>query len=125
DVPLLAGDRREQLALPFPSLRFHGRSDRPDRLPPPTLITDDAALSDLPLADFELRLEQGHDLPPVLETPAHGRPDERKRDERHVNGGQVDRLRHPRAVQVSRVAPFDHDDTGVLPEAPGQLAVAD
>src|SRR2546427_10409040 len=112
-------------SLPFPLLRFHSRADLPDGLLPQTLITDDAALSDLALAEFELWFDQGHHLAFFLETPTHGREDERERDEGNVNGGQVNGLRHPRAVQVARVAPFDHDHPGVLPEAPGQLAVAD
>jgi len=29
-----------------------------------------------------------------------------------------------RPIQVPRVAPFDHHDAGILPEAPGELAVA-
>src|SRR5439155_21321749 len=56
DVSLMARDWGEYLAPPCPLLRDQGRADIPDRLLPQTFITNNAAFSNLPLADFELRL---------------------------------------------------------------------
>src|SRR3989442_3481953 len=58
---LFRSDRRAHLAFPFPLLRFHSRADLPDGLLPQTLITDDAALSDLDERDRKsTRLNSSH-----------------------------------------------------------------
>ena len=88
-------------------------------------IADHALLADLAAAGFELRLDEGHHVA----TPAQERWDTRKdvpeRDERHIDGDDIDERRHITRLQRARVGAFDDHDTRIVPETPVELTVAD
>jgi hypothetical protein len=88
-------------------------------------IADHAALADLALADFELRLDQGDEMG-ARRGEGEGRGQQGlEPDEAGVAGDQLDRLGQLRAGQTARVSPFQHHHARILAQLPGQLAAAD
>ena len=88
-------------------------------------VAHDAALADLALAHFKLRLDQYNHLPLRLEQGNDGRQDQRDRDEADIADDQVDALADRVVRQLARVDALVQDDARIGAERPRHLARPD
>ena len=88
-------------------------------------VADHALLADPPLADLELRLDQGDQLG-LRRRQRQGRGQQSLQpDEAGVADDEGRRLRYLRAAEAAGVGPLQHHDPRVLTQLPGELALAD
>src|SRR6516165_1477673 len=88
-------------------------------------VAHDAALSDQRGAGFELRLDERHQLGVLSGERERRRQYRREPDKARIAGDDVDRLGNVGAGQVTRVQPFENDDSRILAQFPGELAMTD
>ena len=74
---------------------------------------------------LELRLYQRQDLRARREQIADGRQHELERDETHVDGGEVGRVRQTRRIELADIGLLDADDVVAAAQPRVQLAGAD
>ena len=124
DVALLPGDRRRASTprasilpqRPRPYLLEHARVHR--------RVADDA-LAHFGAAGLELRLDQRDDVGARPQQRRDDGQDLPQRDERHVDGDDIDGTRQIGERQVARVEVLDDDDARIVAQRPVDLAVAD
>jgi hypothetical protein len=87
------------------------------------LVANNAAPADLVPLRLKLRFNQRDDARTRHQQPPQRLQNLCERDERYINGRQIDELRECR--QIASVGSFHHDHAGVLAETVVDLAVAD
>ena len=85
-------------------------------------VAHDAAFPHLPLADFELRLDEGDERGARCRQRQDGGKNFFERDEAGVAGDEIGGLRHLFAAELAGVYAFEHDDARIVAEFPGELA---
>ena len=88
-------------------------------------VLDDAVFRKSLPSDLELRLHEGDDLGPRCDDLDERRNHVLERDERDVDGNDVDRIGDVLRLEVSGVDPFANDDTRVVTQAGVHLIVSD
>src|SRR3989338_217688 len=88
-------------------------------------VAYDASLAHVSAPDFELRLDERHDLAARREDAEPRRQHLLERDERHVDDREGGLVAEDARVQRARVAPLHHHDARVAPELRVELAGSD
>ena len=88
-------------------------------------IANDTFLADLEAASLELRLHQGDNVAAAAEHRRYAREHVTQRDERHVDGDDVDRTVELGRLQVACVRALDDHDPWIASQPPIELAVTD
>lgn len=123
-IPLGAEDRTFD-NLSTKSQFSHGLADAQAGSLVHCRVAHDSSFSHLAAPGLELRLDENHHLPVVLEQRRQRRENQRNRDEADVANGQIHFLADFLEAQVTGVDAFAEDDARVGAQLPVDLARAD